>query len=1007
MSLSIYHSSDYGWLLGQLTAQESRTQSALADPFAQTQIWLASNADEWEIRRAFANAHGIAANLNFSPLAEGLWASCSQILGGMANRSPFGAPALRPLVFEITETRFRENHPLWQWLPSTQSQRMVVAGQVAQYFARYVTYRQDMLLGWTRAGLSTQVMPWQQDLWQLLGQRIVEIAKPHPFTLLKSKVGAQSFAQAKQTIHLFNPLGLAPLYESAIETLSQIQDVAIYFFNPSPGNWHDRADALPRMMAALGNERRYAFERHALWLNSGIAKEIAFYPVAIKRSQAGVQSVLPKIAEQFHSLELATAEIAADETSLLEATDLRLHSCSSIAEQLSAVKASIEQKLLADQNFSLADALVLLARHSDYQKSIRLLPWLWSEGYSEAISNLPYRLSGIAYEIDDELVQNWQRLLQLLQSEFELDAMFEWLASSPVSSRLGLDQDDLLRFKEWAQAAGIRRTLKSDIHSWQQGLDWLLLSYAGTLPAHEMNDITVSGLELELLGSLVGELAQFERFTQNFQTPKAAKEWSRVLVELFDALVYFEGCELVSEGLIREAIASVATIPTENFLLEFSAVSAYLLTDTNVLDSSVLRANLQRAPVVTVAPLGALRGQSFKAIYIVGAEQIPIAVTGNESDLMVSSPERGDPSLREADLCSVLDAFVACKGSLEIGFLGKNPVSQAVLAQPMLVSLIKQVAKDHGYKLNDQSVLLNSANTLTRLDDNQLPIGLAAKRILDLPQAATDGSKDLALLLHLADPLRSYLRYELGVSSFDEDNSLDATEPFELNNLELWQRRSDVLADDDALPRRSTPQGRFGGLIVKEADEQMRLAQAFADDIDRAKVVSRAMRWGLLIESIVQILSEDSKPSDQRFTVIARDSFVTLHVGDASQLLEALWQLRALFFRAPFVFGRVAALEFCKAIYDQDPYPWLAWAEMSESEANAYLLTKIKPTFWGNTGFNKDGLLSHDILWAQHEVDEMPLAMCDWLLALAKGFAKAKLSMRFGASIELAQWVQQ
>jgi exonuclease V gamma subunit len=1007
MSLSIYHSSDYGWLLGQLVAQDSHNQSTHNDVFAQTEIWLASNADEWEIRRAFANAHGIAANLNFSPLAEGLWASCGEILGGMANRSPFGASALRPLVFEIAEIRFIEGHPDWKWLPATQSQRIVVAGQVAQYFARYVTYRQEMLLGWSNSDQQPDVMPWQKDLWQQLGQRIAEIARPHPFTLLKSKIASTPLPQSRQTIHLFNPLGLAPLYEAAIETLSQIQDVAIYFFNPSPENWHDRADTLPRLMAALGNERRYAFERHARWMNSGQAKEIAFYPQAQGSGQVAANEVVPKIIEQLSTLEMISSPEIRDEGGLLTASDFRLHSCSSIADQLCAVKASIEKKLLADRSFLAADVLVLLARHSDYQKSIRLLPWLWSENYAEEASNLPYRLSGIAYEVEDELVQNWQRLLQLMQSNFELDAMFEWLSSSPVCSRLDLDQEDIQRFKEWAQAAGIRRTLQSDIHSWQEGLDWLLLSYAGSVTEHEMTDVTVSGLELELLGRLVGEFSQFQRFTNSFQTSKRAKHWALAFVELFESLVYFEGCDLVSEGLIREAIASVTMIPSDHFELEFSAVAAYLLTDANVVDASALRANLQRAPVVTVAPLGALRGQSFKAIYIVGAEQIPIAVTGNEIDLMVSSPSRGDPSLREADLCSVLDAFVACKGSLELTFLGKDPVNQATLAQPMLISLVKQVARDYGFKLDDESPLPKAVETAFRVDDNQLPLGLAEKRRLDLSQAPIDTAQDFAQLLHLADPLRSYLRYELGVSSFDEDNLLDATEPFELNSLDLWQRRSDVLADDAALPRRATPRGRFGELLTKDADDQIRLAQAFAQDIEHAKVVSRAMRWGLLIESIVEILASDSLKTGNSFTVIARDSFVRLEIGDSAQLNETLWELRALFFKAPFVFGRVAALEFCKAIYDEEPSPWIAQQAMSDSEITALLYAKIKPTFWSNTGYNKDGLLSHDILWAQHEVDEMPFAMRDWLVALAKGFSKARLSMRFGPVIELAQWVQQ
>jgi exonuclease V gamma subunit len=1001
MSLSIFHSSDYAWLLKQLVAAESRALTGQNNLFAQSTIWLASNADEWEVRRAFADAHGIAANLNFAPLAEGLWATSSRLLNGLAQRSPFGAAALRPKVLEVIEARFARKVPYWQWLPVEQSQRVIVATRLAEFFARYVTYRQNILSEWLlpsqSASISMQAasskLLWQRDLWRELAASIPEISKPHPFVLLK---GVRT-SKNRAPIHLFNPLGLAPLYEDAILTLSNTHSVAIYFFNPTPLNWHDRADGLPRLMAALGQERRYAFERIAHWLSTGLASESAFYPEPPFSTVDSAPGVLTAFKFGFSSLiggQAKRANSAEAVTNVARKSNgsVMLHPCSSIAEQLTAVKDSITKRLATDPNLKASDILVLLARQSDYQMSVRLLAWIWRESASDSASHsaidIPYRLSGIAMEVDDPLLNAWTRSLQMLQGDFELDVMFEWFGAQATIQRLGLPEDDLNRLRDWTTQAGIRRAISgSGDHTWESGIEWLLMTYAGQRAPNEPSELSLSGLELALLGTLIGEITLFKKYRHQVTQMHNRAHWKGLLNSLFDELVHYPGCNLMSEALVRDAINSLADIE-----FNFASVAAYLLTDAGFLSAAGVRANLQRAPVVTVAPLGALRGQPFEIIYLVGAEQIPVARGSSDLDLMVDEPERGDPSLRDADLGAVLDVFVSASQAVECTYTAKDPVNQTSLAEPMLVSLIKRAAADYGFDLDIACPPVVFAPDTAGIDPDQMPCGLAQFRQLKVSADSSESALEAIGLL--ADPLRNYLRHQLGVSSYTDERTLDAMLPLSMNNLELWQRRIDYLKNPTTLPRRSAPQSGFGDLIVAQADAQMHLASSLIEmhgGTVNGLASARSMRWGLLIESLVTMIQQ----GHHEFLLVAREDYVKIKVTSLDVLQEKLYELHLLYNEAPFVFGRAAALQFCKSIAK----PKLKSKDAAQSPGDESALAFD----W----LDKDGQLSHDVLWAQRRVDAMPRKMSDWLLQMRVAFEAAGLKLLFGDAVDLTRWVSK
>jgi exonuclease V gamma subunit len=960
--LKIFHSSDYAWLRTQLIAGESAALSNAKNPFERSTIWLASNADEWELRRGFADTLGIAANLDFAPLAEGLWASANELLA-LNSRSPFSAQSLKPLIFEVFEEQALSKDEIWRWLPPLQSQRLVVAAKTAEYFSRYVTYRQALLAQW--ASESSKDESWQKDLWLALGEKLPQIAKQHPFELLeKLPALSANSASSINRFHLFNPVTIAPLYERALLALSKTCDVFVYFLNPSPLNWHDRSDDLPRLLAALGAERRYSFERISDWVASGKASEVVHYP---EPSVELTASFLPYVRTQVFSLSSAELNAGTDAAEMPLTSDLIVHSCSGIADQLMVVKKRIEKLLFESPDFRLSDALVLLPRNANYQTAVKLLPWVWQEGL---LNSLPYRLAGVAQGVEDPLIDAWLQMLALLESGFEIDVMMRWLSSPAVLKRLEIS---------------------------------------------DPNDLMLFGLDLELLGKLVKEVTDFQKATEPLKAVQDGAGWVTYFQECFDLLVYYPDCDIESAAVVRELIASLSVLDSIA-QFDFETAKTWLLSDNSTSEFLSQRATLQRSSTLTVAPLGALRGQRFKHIFILGVEQIPLIVAGEQQDLMVQSPARGDPSTRESDLCAVLDAILAAQECVELAYLGKDPTTKAPLAEPMLIALLERCTQELGLRLNKhggaeeeaQQEAQKEAQPLVAPARESLPL-----RSLQITEPVVENQDEkVSRLLDLTNPLAHYLKRHLGLRIFDDSQELDAQEPFELSGIDLWRRRADLLERPRAELRRSLPQANFGRLTALRADIDVNFCRVVERSFGASALIDVApseIRWS----GIARCLIDYAVGENAGKTRIVICQSKAIRVGErqgendppdvyvVDRLAVVLDAMRTQFIEAPFVFGRDAATDFFSKLYAFNKDRPMRFWQMSHGEAQAFVGSIFAKLAWKAP----DGTHAHDLLWHNQPNLDMPELMQLWLEQLAMQLHELGLPVYINDSVSLIEWV--
>ena len=994
MALTILHSNRYDWLLKELVQREQSALSLTRDPFENSTVWITSAADEWEIRRSIADSVGICANLIVEPLAKGLWRSSSELLGSIASQSPFYPQALQPLIFSAVEDKFEAQFETqmnsatdeWGWLPKEQSQRLLIAHHIAKIFSRYVTYRQDWLSAWQSNNEPPELAclaqsKWQGQLWRYLADRISLTQLAHPLSRLNQLSrglgdGALRNSKSVPRFHVFNSIVLAPMYREALRELSRVFDVSVYFFNPSPNNWHDRSDDLPLLLASLGGQRRQAFKALNDWIESDGASEIAFYESGGTKSADHSEpeantNALAAIQSSLNSLQLPSS--IADK---IPQSSIVIYSCDGVAQSLLSVRQSIEALLVSDPTIKISDCLVLLPRTREYQSSVQLLGWLWG-------GRLAYRLADIALPTPDALSGAWLELLALIDSDFEVDRVQNWLNLDVVKLRLGIGEEEHLLWRRWLSASGVKRGVLSadlstdlganqfskgdDGHDWQSAVNWLLLRYAGYQTEQDPEELILAGLELASIGVLVHELEALSTLSRQIKNKRSWQQWREVLVAAFGQLIVFDSIDPMAEARVREQIRILGEAPTDNLmsqvrdvrLIDFNTIKVWFQTSELVADE-VSRTPAQRSPVLTVATLGALRAQAFKAIFVLGLEALPAPIVNNHDDLMATVPRAGDASLRDADTGALLDAILAAQCHLEFFYVGVDASNRERLGDPLLVSMIEASVREQSLvvdrRISTALSIRYSSNPSQDALINQM-IRRNALEIVDAQTLPIQGSEEFKQCLKfIENPLRTYLKKYIGVETFDDDERIEGELPFDLSALDLWQRRTDLLNKPSAALRRNFVQGNFGALEALPADNDIEQIRDIQAQRPEGIVISsvKSLRWELAISVLIDLAVSDSKSA----CLIAPDkSLLVDQIANKQVFINGLLDLRRQYFNAPFAFGKSTAWGYFKKIFGNATAPEKpVWDEDDAKNAQV-------------------------ILWSQQEMIEISDEFSNWLIA--------------------------
>ncbi len=693
-------------------------------PWAQQQIIVPSAALRRRLELDIAERHGVCANVEFTYLAQWLWAQIGRVLTVPA-RSPFAPDRLvwrcyRLLAEAAGDAPWRASPRLAAYLAaSDDAMRYELAHRIASVLDHYLTYRPEWLAAW-QAGesvLAGDGAPrgaddaardderWQAALWRALLAELSDSGTPpaHRFLGDAPHLDLDTVARADwpESVSVFALPTMPPLHVALLRELSRWIDVRIYALNPCREFWFDivtaaRAEALDAagrldyqevghpLLAEWGRQTQAQLHMLHELTESAASSDATRYvenpaPTWLARIQNAILDLQP---------EAALGEPPAEH-------GIEVHVCHSLARQLEVLHDRLLAWFDADASLRPSDVLVAVA---DLAAAGPLIDAVFGTAGTGS-ARIPYRVSGLPPSQANPVARVLLDWLALPERQVGAPELIEWLRVDAVAARYGIDAAALETVQTWLAAAGARRGLApqasddarvpSPRHTFSDALARLFLGYAmpdGAAPVGTWLPVeAATGSEAELLGRLARFTDDLDGFARRVSEPHTPREWSELFADTLAR--FFDSGAAYADALsgVRDALDAMLAAMTEG-------------APEQVLPAAVVRAGLAAAlddPArggvpwggVTFSSLTSLRGLPYRVVCLLGMDDgvLPSLARADEFDLMAVLPKLGDRQRRDDERNLFLDLVLAARDRLLIAYTGRSIRDNAPLPPAALV----------------------------------------------------------------------------------------------------------------------------------------------------------------------------------------------------------------------------------------------------------------------------------------------------------------------------------
>jgi len=710
-----------------------RERAAPASMLAPDTIVVPNRGTARWLQAQLAAAEGVAANLALPLPAPFVWRVLRDTLPGEADSSEYTRErlgwhlyAVLPAVAVPQVQRYLAPEP-------RERQRYQLAMRLADVFDAYLVHRRDVLAQWEAGEVSAEPpAAWQAPVWQALVQRL---GPRHRARLLaelleRAQAGRLDTSRLPATVYAFALADLPVDYLRLLHALGRYIEVHFLLPNPSAGYWGDlqrrpvarvdgggagsvheaapdpafgarrpaaaaMASAGPAgappapgpgatgdghpLLASLGRAGRdflrvlYADELAAIDepdLGAALAPAPPGEACLLHRVQSGLIAGEPGVSG---------AGMAAEDVSI------QVHACPGPLREMQVLHDRLLDLLARWPDLEPRGILVLLPDVARYAPAVHSV-----FGAAEGERAIPYSVADRPRRDLHPIAQTFQQLVELPLARWTASEVLALAGVPAVRRRFELDEGDLELLHQWVAAAGVRWGLDRESrraagaadfeqNTWVFGLDRLLLGLA-----QREEDILIDGVapwsDLEgASGAAVGRLwLLLERL----------RFWRERMAEPADAATWHERLNAMAGELFAadpddpDESAALDTVHEAAAVLEGAAAALGPAPLAWEAVREALRGafagSRQRQPMVTggvtFAGLEPLRGVPFEVICMAGMDDgvFPRQDGQRELSLLHKHPRTGDPSVRDADRMTFLQALASARRCFYLSYTGRN-----------------------------------------------------------------------------------------------------------------------------------------------------------------------------------------------------------------------------------------------------------------------------------------------------------------------------------------------
>jgi exodeoxyribonuclease V gamma subunit len=792
-----------------------------------------------------AQRHGICANVRFPYPIHFVHMLFREINPDLPDHSPYEPSVMAWDIMRILPSVI--DNPHFQVIKSYLAggeydlKQFQLSVRIADLFDQYLLFRPDMILRWDR-GFEDH---WQATLWREL---VKEKGTIHRAALHERFLQAMGDAEVRlktlpERISIFGISALPPFYIEIFRTLSSVIDVNIFLMNPCREFWGDivsdremnrhiarskRKDAFPeqlhleagnRLLASMGALGREFFHM----IGELECEEVSdFFDPGEGSLLAAIQSDILNLRERGNTGHLPSP--ATDDS-------LKVHSCHSPLREIEVLQDALLAFFQNNPHVHPSDVLVMIP---DIERYAPFIQAVFSISPDDA-RWLPFTIAdrGILHESD--LIETFFRLLDLAGSRLGVSEVMDILDTDAVRSKFFLSEEDLALIHHWIRETGIRWGIdgqsKGELdlpaypwNTWSAGLDRLLLGYAMTESSEDelfMGILPFSNIEggnMETLGHFLQYTETIFHHMAGLQDKKTLNGWGAFLLEILEAFFSDEEDHLKDMQAMRRVIHELSEIHASSCFSETIRVNVIKAWLRQKLKERGFGAGFLSGGVTfcTILPM---RSIPFNVICLVGMndDAYPRQSHRLGFDLMATSPRLGDRSRRMDDRYLFLEAILSTRQKLHISYIGQSVKDNSTRPPSVLVSeLLDYVEEGFGETVREEICVhhrlqafnpayFSGSEKLFSFSEENLRAAHSAvsgrreqapyiSSLLSEPEAEWKTIDVESLGQFFSNPARFLLRYRLGIHLSEEPAIADENEPFELNKLEAYLIRHDLVS---------------------------------------------------------------------------------------------------------------------------------------------------------------------------------------------------------------------
>jgi len=797
--------------------------------------------------------------------------------------------------------------------------RLALAEKMADLFDQYQIYRPQMMRQWNQyKPQEVDNAEWQCYLWAAAKEAaqggLPDKTRVADFILQAIK-GNEENCKTLRTrmpeVHLFGLSIFTEYHLHLLHELSEIIEVHFHMLNPAPGiYWFE--DRSEKQLASLRQkgidcDKLNGVMGHPLLTGWGRVLQDTYkmffrYEAflnaynELEETEPQPRSLLQKIQHDIYRA--ATDERHAITQHCLKDGSLTINSCHTVAREVEVLYNYLVH--LIDQRgakLSPRDIVVMVSDVNAYGPYIRAV-------FDNAPYHFRYNIADETFAEGDNLLEALHAVLSISEESFQAERVMQLLELSYVRKRFGIHNPARLRYL--VDAANIRFGLdgrpEDDTRfvSWRYGLKRIM--YGICMSGEEgYEDHEDYFYPLDILeGSEAQDAVKFCYFAEVLMTLIAQRQKARDIA----GWVAYVSDVLRQLVFLPEETADEQYAILEKQLSDYNAVNDWMDEPVgyDVFSRSFLqtlshatRSGLYASGGITFCSLIPMRSIPFKVVAMLGLgfENFPRRDHNPSFNLMLKEPKPGDRSVKENDKHLFLETLLSAREFLYISYLGQSnkdntPLPPSALVDELL-DYIEQGVEEEELASGCRDVLVTVhplhgfSHRYNSTEEKLYCYRRQATAVLDFSRLKEAADASELTEIHLGElikffenPVKAYYNHKLHIYYKNDDkdggNLLAETELFNLDHLQQWSFKNELLFANDAaaleeLQQKSLRTGRLplanmASHVFSEIKELVAPVRALYEGcldgcLPQAKPLEIKLRDGLLLTGTLEnVLNE-------------------------------------------------------------------------------------------------------------------------------------------------------